>query len=1605
MQCINSLKLWLVIGIFGSSLVSSSSNADKIVDWIAENYLNDSNLVKAEQFPATRELLEKINALLDPGLRKFFPLPVKLNPSIFIVSSQEWQFGVFTQVKGAPPDSIEVEYVMIVSLRALGELALLANKDQSQWIKNLAGIMFHENGHVPAFVDVYLREGNTNSLLQRPSTNTKKIEFLADVIGQEIGASAGFLRDVFPQTLATLDQYLLAADGKVPNSFYKELSEYHPPMPARRLIVNLRATQARSQEGQTRGPKIIESLQNSKLNSEIDEIINRIGLVQFATLETLAKEVRADATEKKGINPFYISELDRLIAEAEARGGLTSEETNLAFEVFVYLENFFAWAPADSLGLLNRHKRATRKLKFYSSQMITDHAKRYVNNLDNWAEKFRTMAKLGILINPKVLVESFLDQTLNAFANEPKLSENPKSWPIVGEPHLFSSGFSNFIALNGSNIKAVSKLLASVERTFSQVEPEVVVFEDFLWPSQLLVQAYRKLSLKARQNKLDATEKENLIWFLSFASRMWSMRGFLEAQCVIFRSQSSYRTNQPAIDWSFIAEILDLNKSTVKDSVTQALNNYLKKNGGRPIGKPDYRDLLRKSMSGDSFGIYNEKVQPLALSPHSVSLLLGNDSDSDISELSDLKAYAEQRVLFRSDTQKRNVTNRIYQESALVWSEKIHTREDLAEWMSYAWLGNYNGRKSSILINALKLADEKHLSSTPEDVKNIVRDYFGARYRNAKKIKPFSLVYASDIEAVYLILKNRGVITCTLDLLNLLPIHHQGDLLAISFSLDSELKIDLRKFSEQGRFKDFNFLKKISSDLVGAYGIEEKKLAGILERVGFGVGYMLNTGIIRETQDLLVQYSLNEKNTFDQNFELFLILTQYHPSLGTDQLFKKEILPGFLKLPDYQFKLREIISQKRLYNEKLVWSLLPKAFAPVIESLSKLSKSVRAQALDELVTTVKACTEASNTRDIFLEITSKSLHSYGDELEKIEALKTHRQFGEVSALSAHLISMFSNALEKLEPADRFEMLSYLVTKGDEDKPTPFPEYLWKKLFYELSSDVTAGLIKIQRDEGMYDDSDVRTFSKKSIRALRYFVENWINNANESEIIPLVAAVIGARPHPLISNPHWQNEIYNKLFKIEADSNDRIYLESFKEALSDVDLEHEIVPSLAFLLARLRSSDTSENSDQVFAAFSSLGIKLAQISEDWGLKSGNSSGKMKDSAPPMTLSEIDRIAKLRLPPDIYNQVMSNLTILNAASMKTVSKSQVCDPVCRSVAMATVSSKAGNRNEVNIELGRAFLNRLGSKLKHSDQALFVDIFEAFSRQIRREEKMLSELEIQKQMHQIATDIQNEIGSPLMKGWRLEVPKVLEGLPQSEDLIFFELVENGLTFRQLQDSNPAVAKEIGPILATASVKIAFKFNFFDADRHSGNWIIDLKNKKIFWIDFGQLIPLNAGSLWQPDERTTIANFMVGIETKNASLTARAYSKMSRSGGERFQGLTKIIQGEFEKNPNVDTKDRIKQIASAGTNAGWHLQDKFLIGVLKCFLVINKNNYGSDESLHQIFAREIKSYYKARPLQAVRAVSETFGVKIKDVAKQSCNQLISALSRKKNIKASNSR
>ncbi|MDE2292962.1 MAG: AarF/ABC1/UbiB kinase family protein, partial [Elusimicrobia bacterium] len=496
-------------------------------------------------------------------------------------------------------------------------------------------------------------------------------------------------------------------------------------------------------------------------------------------------------------------------------------------------------------------------------------------------------------------------------------------------------------------------------------------------------------------------------------------------------------------------------------------------------------------------------------------------------------------------------------------------------------------------------------------------------------------------------------------------------------------------------------------------------------------------------------------------------------------------------------------------------------------------------------------------------------------------------------------------------------------------------------------------------------AELKKQSDRAAYLMKLEIEAALIDASPFERIPLLELLLSAGASALKNAPDFPRSVTREFLGYAPGSDEETMLEAFLSVVPP----HERTVSLAYLLSQAGQDKSSVK--HIFEVFQTVGVKFGQLSSTWklfGEEVARETASLKDSARPMTKAEVLAAMDRELTTAERARIRRVKRVIGSASLKTVALVELTDG--REVVMLLRRPHAAEQIETNLRLGREFLRELDRRGLSRASAMFDAVLDAVRAQLAEETDFRLEArklrEAQEHYAALNSSMRAELG-----GWRFEVPGLVEGFQVRDGLLFMEEA-SGVTYDKLSARDRA---ETGPLLAESSLRLLFRKGWFDADRHTGNQLIDARRKVIYPIDFGQASDYSRKAFWRSDERYELAQFLRAFSAGDVDALVRHGRAMSAPASPDLPELRRSVGAALAGGGGLS--DRLAALVSAFEASGLRLDGKLTFGALKGLMTLYGEGYVGAEDFGARLGREVETLLKRKlPLTLVdRARSERQG------------------------------
>ena len=712
----------------------------------------------------------------------------------------------------------------------------------------------------------------------------------------------------------------------------------------------------------------------------------------------------------------------------------------------------------------------------------------------------------------------------------------------------------------------------------------------------------------------------------------------------------------------------------------------------------------------------------------------------------------------------------------------------------------------------------------------------------------------------------------------------------------------------------------------------------------------INTPELRRLKEQVVELAAPLKMELAESLAIFRPLTGSGATPATDAFFRRHVEPIFEEpaAEAADLSMPEILESKRISSAELQLSLARRTLEPEIKRLetSAATPADLSRLLDTLNGYVR---HGSQHKDDFLESLAWRLNLTGRELGAFIEDEKSYNWRKANPLLLRFGSGLSAEIGRLSERARGEFIRFLLA--------PEGGRLPDALFKELERNIfQAALDANSAKDYPSSPATVREESERAAELMKLEIEAALIDASPFERIPLYELLLSAGPAALKNSAGYPYDVMREFLGYEENSAEEKMLAAFLAVVPS----HERTVSLAYMLSQAGRNKSSVKN--LFEVFQTVGVKFGQVSSTWklfGEEVSRETASLKNDARPMTKDEIMTEARRELTPEEFARIKRVVKVIGSASIKTVVLVELQDG--RQVAMLLRRPHAAEQIESNLRLGSEFLKELDRRGLSDASAMFEIVLEAVREQLK------SELSLTREAASLRAakthyDRLNVSMSAELGPWRFRVPALIDGFAVRDTILFVEAA-HGTTYDRLA---PEVQAQAGPLIADSSLALLFRDGWFDADRHTGNQLIDPAAHLIYPLDFGQTSEFTRTAFWRSDDRYELAQFLRALSAGDADGVLRHGLVMSdrnpRDVGALRAKIRLILAGEGE------LRDRIVSLVAAFADAGAPLDGRFTFGAFKGLMTLAGENYLPDAAFRESLGREIAALLRRKFPRALR-------------------------------------
>jgi|GEM_PF-4325854 len=703
---------------------------------------------------------------------------------------------------------------------------------------------------------------------------------------------------------------------------------------------------------------------------------------------------------------------------------------------------------------------------------------------------------------------------------------------------------------------------------------------------------------------------------------------------------------------------------------------------------------------------------------------------------------------------------------------------------------------------------------------------------------------------------------------------------------------------------------------------------------------LLNTPELRDMKARAARLASGLDIPFKSSLRLFQRLTGSGATPAADAFFQKRLEPAFddKAAASAGLPLAAILESGRIEGSGLQLALTRRVLEPEVERLK--SRPQDPGALNRLIETINAYVrQGSLKKDEYLESLAWSLGLSGRELGAFIEDEKSYNWRKGNPMLLRFGSALSAEIAKLSRRAREDFIAFLIEPEGRELPAPILKELQRSAYEEaLASDDGGSRVELRKN------------TDRAAYLMKLEIESALLGASPFERIPLFELLLSAGAQALQNDANFPHNVTRAFLRYEPGSTEETMLDSYLSVVP----AHERTVSLAYLLSQAGENKSSVKS--IFEVFQTVGVKFGQLSSIWklfGEEVAQETASLKNDARPMSKAEIEEAMRRELTPGEFSRIRLK-KVIGSASLKTVALVELEDG--REAVMLLRRPHAAEQIENNLRLGQEFLRELDRRGMSEASAMFDAVLDAVRQQLAEELKLTKEAESILTAKRYFEGLNSSMRAQL-NGWRFEVPGLVAGFQVRDSILFMEKA-GGTTYDKL---TPQTRSQAGPLIVESSLRLLFREGWFDADRHTGNQLIDPEQKVIYPIDFGQAEAYSRKGFWQSDERYELAQFLRAFSEGDADRVLSHGRSMSKAGGPAdFSALRDAVRKTLAGEGSLS--DRLIALVAAFTEQGVRLDGKFTFGAFKGLMTLYGESYMSDEGFRALLSREISSLLKRK-------------------------------------------
>lgn len=498
------------------------------------------------------------------------------------------------------------------------------------------------------------------------------------------------------------------------------------------------------------------------------------------------------------------------------------------------------------------------------------------------------------------------------------------------------------------------------------------------------------------------------------------------------------------------------------------------------------------------------------------------------------------------------------------------------------------------------------------------------------------------------------------------------------------------------------------------------------------------------------------------------------------------------------------------------------------------------------------------------------------------------------------------------------------------------------------------------------------------------IDKIIRGANFSGRIALIQQVLGSPQAGL----WWENDVEQKKIianlNIESNSAEEALLMAYLKAAP----KNETTVTLSYLLATEPTQNESIDLLKVLELFPPFGVKFGQMASILNLFGPEHSERLrtlKDNSNRPSLTEAYKMVKEVLPEEAAKNIKIK-SVLGSASLKLVLLVEKTQPDGNIVEEALVIKRpfTKERLESSFRIITSAVEQLKKNPKFSKKYDFKYLLERLKVSVDSELDFTVEVKNYEKIRALYK-------GKNLNGWQFEVPNV-NSKTVNEDFFSMDAIKNSIP---INDLSPSDKENVSDLILQTELEFLFETGQFDADRHSGNYLIDPESKKIFVIDPGQFHQISKGNSFKEGQLTQIGLMFLGLNPSNPSydmfvdgftalidqrertLTQKVLSyiglsqalKKDKSSSLKSKLLNddKLKKQFFEiiNDSERSVSDQMTELIGIFGNKKAYLPQEIIFGFLKSFVILSNEDYAKSEKSQDYIFDFVHTFVKKRAKQ----------------------------------------